>query len=48
MVTAVARHMVPFHHGTVGDEGPVSRWQQYEVLLSRDHTVEILIVVFMH
>lgn len=48
MVTAGAAHVVPFDHGTIGDEGPLSRWQQDEVLLSRDHTVEILIVVFVH
>lgn len=33
---------------TIGDEGPVAGWMQQEVFLSRDHTVEVLIVVLMH
>lgn len=33
---------------TVGDEGSVSGWQQDEAFLSRDDTVQILIVIFVH
>lgn len=33
---------------TIGDEGPVTGWMKQEVFLSRDHTVEVLIVVLMH
>lgn len=33
---------------TVGDEGPICGWQQDEVFLSRNHTVKILVVIFVH
>lgn len=33
---------------TIGDEGSVCGRQQDEVLLSRNHTVQILIVIFVH
>jgi len=33
---------------TVGDEGTVGGRQQDEVLLPRNHAVEVLIVVFVH
>lgn len=33
---------------TVGDEGAVCGRQQDEVFLSRNHTVKILVVIFVH
>lgn len=33
---------------TIGDGGSVCGRQQNEVLLSRNHTVQILIVIFVH
>lgn len=33
---------------TVGDEGSVCGWQQDEVFLSRNDTVKVLVVIFVH
>lgn len=34
--------------GTVWDEGSVCGWQQDEGFFSRNHTVKILIMIFVH